>query len=692
MTSPSSPAISSIDRKAVVARHRIEIRAFDRLSPLSVGNGEFAFTADVTGLQTFPEAYESDIPLCTQSQWGWHRFPMPAELVGQRLRATEVDTYGRGVGYHVHKKGQERLFDHLRQSPHRLHLGRIGLLLLAQDGRRATLGDISPIEQSLDMWSGLLRSRFAFEGQPVEVETCCCGDRLDGVAVRVRSPLVASGQVGILLAFPYGSPEVNAADWSQPNAHETIVTRPAEGRVNLVRQLDADRYHVAAAWSSPARWESGEPHHFTIAAADSDQIECVVAFGQDALPLALPSTKEAQADSARFWNDYWMSGAAVDFEGSADPRAPELERRVVASQYLMRLNCAGTLPPAETGVTCNSWYGKFHLEMHWWHGVHFALWGRLPLLERSLGYYHRVLSEARRIAARQGYAGARWPKMVGPDGVDSPSPVGPLLIWQQPHPIYYAELIYRERPTSQTLENWGDVVEETAEFMASYAHLESAENRYVLGPPLKTVSENTDPMTSRNPAFELVYWRWGLRVAQQWRERRGLPRNESWDTILERLPPLAEQDGLYLMQEGMTATYTEWNWEHPALVGTRGMLAGDGVDPATHRRTVEKVMQVWQWDRCWGWDFPMVAMAAARAGRGDLAVDALFVESKKNTYSKGGHNYQRPGLALYLPGNGGLLAAVAMMAAGWDGAPDLPTPGFPTEGWTVRWEGLRRMP
>jgi hypothetical protein len=34
-----------------------------------------------------------------------------------------------------------------------------------------------------------------------------------------------------------------------------------------------------------------------------------------------------------------------------------------------------------------------------------------------------------------------------------------------------------------------------------------------------------------------------------------------------------------------------------------------------------------------------------------------------------------------------------MMAAGWDGAPDIPAPGFPKDGrWTVRWEGLSRLP
>jgi hypothetical protein len=68
--------------------------------------------------------------------------------------------------------------------------------------------------------------------------------------------------------------------------------------------------------------------------------------------------------------------AAVDFTGSTDPRAAELERRVVLSQYLMALNGAGEVPPQEEGLFSNSWNGKFHLEMHPWHAAHFAAWNR----------------------------------------------------------------------------------------------------------------------------------------------------------------------------------------------------------------------------------------------------------------------------------------------------------------------------
>ena len=89
----------------------------------------------------------------------------------------------------------------------------------------------------------------------------------------------------------------------------------------------------------------------------------------------------------------------------------------------------------------------------------------------------------------------------------------------------------------------------------------------------------------------------------------------------------------------------------------------------------------------------MLAMTAARLGQPEKAIDALFLDSPKNRYLANGHNYQSARLPLYLPGNGGLLTAVAMMAAGWDGAADTPAPGFPKNGkWNIRFENLKPLP
>jgi hypothetical protein len=170
-----------------------------------------------------------------------------------------------------------------------------------------------------------------------------------------------------------------------------------------------------------------------------------------------------------------------------------------------------------------------------------------------------------------------------------------------------------------------------------------------------------------------------------------MQRQPEWDAVLRGLAPLPVQDGLYLQQEGMTDTYTKWNWEHPSLIGTLGMLPGDGVDAAVMRATVRKVMSQWRWDRCWGWDFPMMAMAAARNGEPAMAVDALLYPSKKCAFTANGLSTGGP--FPYFPSNGGLLYAVAMMAAGWDSAPHRNAPGFPKDStWTVRWEGLKPAP
>jgi hypothetical protein len=109
------------------------------------------------------------------------------------------------------------------------------------------------------------------------------------------------------------------------------------------------------------------------------------------------------------------------------------------------------------------------------------------------------------------------------------------------------------------------------------------------------------------------------------------------------------------------------------------------------RQSLARVMEVWQWDRAWGWDFGNAAMCAARTGRPDLAVNALLLDSVKNRYLPNGHNYQREDLPVYLPGNGALLCAVAMMCAGWTNGPKNSAPGFPSNGqWSVRHEGLKR--
>jgi hypothetical protein len=125
------------------------------------------------------------------------------------------------------------------------------------------------------------------------------------------------------------------------------------------------------------------------------------------------------------------------------------------------------------------------------------------------------------------------------------------------------------------------------------------------------------------------------------------------------------------------------------MLAAYAYFPGAAVDRETMRRTLRKTMKEWQWNDTWGWDYPVVAMTAARLGETKIAIDALLMETEKNRYLPNGHNWQRSNLPCYLPGNGGLLFAVAMMAGGWKST-NGNAPGFPSDdSWRVRVEGLK---
>lgn len=686
----------TINRYQLVSRHNPELKKIDPLAPFSIGNGELAFTADITGMQTFPEAYLEKIPLCTQAQWGWHSAPAEngryynrQDLVLKYFKAKD-----RYVGYAVSSEGQEDVYNWLRQNPHRLHLGRIGLELLMPNGNLAGPEDIQNIHQRLDLWRGILVSDFTFEGVPVTVKTCCHPYR-DILSFEVLSDLLSQNRLMVRFAFPYGSPEKSAADWSADQKHNTIMIHMDGTDLGLMRTIDNNRYFVGISHFGTGRtYQDGRNSFVMKPTGNGKKLVFSVSFTQTPTLEALPSFTDTRVICEKYWESFWMDGGAIDLAGSREPRASELERRIILSQYLTAIQCAGTMPPQETGLTCNSWYGKSHLEMHWWHAAHFPLWGRGHLLERSLWWYRAILPVAKELAASQGYQGARWPKMVGPEGNDSPSPIGPLLIWEQPHPIYLAELCYRSRPTRDVLEMYREIVFETAEFMASYAIRDENNNRYVLGPPVIPAQENHNPETTINPTLELEYWCFGLNTANQWRLRLGLTINDTWLKIATHLADLPVKDGVYLAHENCPATFSRFNADHPSMLGALGMLPGKKTDRGVMLNTLLKVLQEWRFEEMWGWDFPLIAMTAARVGRADIAVSTLLMDSPKNTYLPNGHNCQgqRDDLPLYLPGNGGLLTAIAMMAAGWDGCEYGDTPGFPKDGnWNVAWEGLLPM-
>ena len=128
---------------------------------------------------------------------------------------------------------------------------------------------------------------------------------------------------------------------------------------------------------------------------------------------------------------------------------------------------------------------------------------------------------------------------------------------------------------------------------------------------------------------------------------------------LSKLPVL---NGLYLCSEDTKDSYENQRYlnDHPIVSGISGMMPKTKlVDNKILDSTLDTIMKKWNWHSAWGWDFPMLAMSAASIGRSEQAIDFLMMDVPKNRYLLNGHNYQDARLSIYLPGNGGLLTAVA---------------------------------
>ncbi|MDZ7690776.1 MAG: hypothetical protein U5K69_06520 [Balneolaceae bacterium] len=330
-----SIAQESIDRYELVNRHNVKISTIDTLASLSVGNGSFAYTVDATGLQTFPQEYENGIPLGTQSEWGWHSFPNTGNYTMEDVAEIFTTRKGKKVPYATqHDSGRKAEATHwLRTNPHRLHLGLVGLLLQKENGEEATPSDIDNIQQILNLWTGKIESRFTFDGQPVHVVLYGHQER-DQISVRIESPLVSSEQLKLRMRFPYGSDchVCPGYDWNSPGEHSTEMTSLARNAATLQRTLDTTQYFVDFSWEGEASVMNPDKHEFVLAPeGDSNTLTFSVLFSDQSTNESPTSFKATRQSSIEHLKEFWSTGGAIDFSGSTDPRAKELERRVVLS-------------------------------------------------------------------------------------------------------------------------------------------------------------------------------------------------------------------------------------------------------------------------------------------------------------------------------------------------------------------------
>lgn len=707
----------TIDRRSLVRRHNPVFTALHPVDTRTVGNGDVAMTVDISGLQTFPASHElrpdpfrvpSDgasglpeqrrrpfdrddfqIPLRTQATWGWYKTRTSRPLALDDARS-QVPT-ARGPVPYLDRMGIQRAADPIPDdlaagawfsyNPRRAHLGRLALTSTGDGPDLRGPDQLTSIRAELDLWTGTAHSAYLLEGTPVQVTTVA--DPVEHrFAVRVTSDLLRRG---LSVSWIFDEQPDDLADFELPLRQSVDWNEVTAGHWRATRHVESSSYTVDI--ETTGALTIGDQAALMVPHGDDVHLDVVVTLNPTGPQrTTAPATFATVRDrSEAWWERYWTDGAAVTFDGSTDERAPELERRVVLSQYLTVVNGAGTAPPAETGLTYNTWTGKFHLEMHWWHAAHFPLWGRGHLLERSLPWYHGALDSARATATAQGYRGARWPKQTDLSARESPSHIGVFLIWQQPHLIYLLELLFNEGRSDAFLAEHYPLVEATADFMADF--VDERGGTFTLPPPLIPAQESylVDRATNADPTFELAYWSWGLKVANEWRARLGLTPREDWRRVGEGMRrPTVLDDGTYAALA--TPPYV-LRKDHPSMLMAAGWLPDtDLIDIEVMSATLDEVWRSWDLQSSWGWDYPVMAMTAARLGDPGRALDALLLSSPKNEFLANGHNPQMPGfLSIYLPANGGLLAAIAHLveAASRSALP---------AAWTLTAEGFGTLP
>lgn len=675
-----------IDRQTLVTRHNPVISKIDPEAPLTLGNGQFAFTADVTGLQSMGALYFSEgVPLETKAKWAWHSRANTKNFVLDDANE-EFSAYGRKVNFPTNVRGDSGQW--LRQNPHDLPLARVSLRL---DNKNIGTQNLGNVRQVLDLWRGVLDSQYSLAGVPVSVTTVA-HDKKDLIAAHIESSLLDAERLSIGLQFPRGydlalknGPDIN---WGDDSEHHTTLIRQEKNSALFRRQIDDQKHWVNLRWEGSAALVKTGKHQFQLRIQKGTKKQEGFAFSIEFLasedvPPSNKNLRQVKADSESAWAAYWRSGAAIDFSGSTDPRAKELERRIVLSQYLMAVQSRASVPTQETGLTASSWYGKHHTEMTLWHSAHWIKWGRLENAERVLKWYQGRLGTAQKLAAFRGLRGARWAKMVGPDGRESPGG-NPLIIWNQPQPIHLAEMLYQHGMETKILKEYAELVAETAAGLSSMLLWSEAEKRYSLEPPIWIAQEIYEPELTRNPGFELSYWRYGLQTAQAWRKRLGQEENTLWKAQLDKLAALPHKAGKYVAIESLPDTFDNIasRQDHPTMLAPWGLLDDETVDVKRMRNTLMAVLETWDWEeKIWGWDYPMIAMTAAKLGEAELAVDILLKNAPHNRYLPNGHCPQEgAALPVYLPANGALLLAIAKLAK---------TNRFPVNGkWRVRSEGF----
>lgn len=588
-------------KKSDIIKYNLKFNHIDSKNPVTIGNGDFAITLDQTGTQSLYEIYK-DIPLSTMSNKNWF----------YKDKKDIKPSYVDGKAYMLFNLDNDPNYQINRQYPFKYSFMQI---LLYDNDKLIDINNIKDVKQELDLYKGIVTSSFNYKEKINKTISFIYQDH-DEFNFKLQSD-------NLNLALKFNYPSYTKNGYRLDILPNVLVK---EDRITL---LYDDKNSLSFKLKSSSKYQIVEN---TLIFDDNN-----VSFS-----LALDEIKEV-----KLLDEFWKcdNGIIIDNE--------ELVKKMVLSKYLLHVNSTGIYPPQESGLTYNCWNSKFHLEMHLIHSLWNIYNNHVGDLVKSFDYYLSIMPSSLKRASLNGYKGLRFPKMTGPDGEDSPSNIGPLLIWQAPHILFMLQEIYYLYNKENIIKKYEPLISGTIDFMISFLTLK--DSKYQMLDPLLEACESIPLDRCQNPSFELEYWRYTLeRQPKIDTVLYGHQRYDYLDITSKIITP-KEDDGIYLKTYGVIDKYDLYK-DHPTEGFLMSFFKSKIVDKEKMVKTIDYILKNMDLSSYWGWDFPFLGLSLLNCGEIEKSIEVTQLNTINNQYLYNGYNTSpRDDLKAYLPGNGAFL-------------------------------------
>lgn len=588
-------------KKSDIIKYNLKFNHIDSKNPVTIGNGDFAITLDQTGTQSLYEIYK-DIPLSTMSNKNWF----------YKDKKDIKPSYVDGKAYMLFNLDNDPNYQTNRQYPFKYSFMQI---LLYDNDKLIDINNIKDVKQELDLYKGIVTSSFNYK-EKINKTTSFIYQDHDEFNFKLQSD-------NLNLALKFNYPSYTKNGYRLDILPNVLVK---EDRITL---LYDDKNSLSFKLKSSSKYQIVEN---TLIFDDNN-----VSFS-----LALDEIKEG-----KLLDEFWKcdNGIIIDNE--------ELVKKMVLSKYLLHVNSTGIYPPQESGLTYNCWNSKFHLEMHLIHSLWNIYNNHVGDLVKSFDYYLSIMPSSLKRASLNGYKGLRFPKMTGPDGEDSPSNIGPLLIWQAPHILFMLQEIYYLYNKENIIKKYEPLISGTIDFMISFLTLK--DSKYQMLDPLLEACESIPLDRCQNPSFELEYWRYTLeRQPKIDTVLYGHQRYDYLDITSKIITP-KEDDGIFLKTYGVIDKYDLYK-DHPTEGFLMSFFKSKIVDKEKMVKTIDYILKNMDLSSYWGWDFPFLGLSLLNCGEIEKSIEVTQLNTINNQYLYNGYNTSpRDDLKAYLPGNGAFL-------------------------------------